>query len=209
MRNEQRHPKPQRKEKNEVNIYWLITIKYMSSPSLGDKNLKHSCWPMSRLRFSCEETTATRSLSVPALLLELLASFRSRYTTVFLSTVSGPCLDQDLRARTLISAGSLALGFANPFSPRASSFCWCFFFFFFPPAFSRAWIWPKKRRGVSALATQTSWDGADDGPLLSASCQGFTEIREYKSKDLSAAEQTDTYQADLWPFKPWFQVMNT
>lgn len=150
--------------------------------------------------FSYGETS--RSLRGSALLLDLLASFWCRYTTVFLSTVSGPCLDQDLRARTLIPAGSLALGFANPFSPWASSFCWWFFFFFFfPPASSRAWIWPKKHWGVSALATRRSWDGEDDEPLLSASCSGFSEIREYKRKDLSAAKQTDTYQTDLWSFR--------
>lgn len=88
--------------------------------------------------FSCEETTPTRSLRGPPLLLELLASFWSCYTTVFLSTVSGPSLDQDLKARTLISAGSLALGFANPFSPQASSFCWCFFFLFLSTSFSQS-----------------------------------------------------------------------
>lgn len=185
-----------------LHIYWLKTIKCMSSPSLGDKNLKHSCWPISRLRFHMGKQALMRSLRGSALLLDLLASFWCRYTTVFLSTVSGPCLDQDLRARTLIPAGSLALGFANPFSPWASSFCWWFFFFFFfPPASSRAWIWPKKHWGVSALATRKSWDGEDDEPLLSASCSGFSEIREYKRKDLSAAKQTDTYQTDLWSFR--------
>lgn len=67
----------------------------------------------------------------PALCPDLLVSFSSPYMSVLLSTISGPRLDQDVGARTLISAAFLALGFANPFAPWASSFCFLFLFCFF------------------------------------------------------------------------------
>lgn len=112
------------------------------------QELKHS-----RLGFHVRKLAFMCSPRGPALLPDRLASSWSRCTSVFLSTVFGPILDQDFRACALISAGPLALEFANPFSPWASSFyCCSFFFFIFPPASSRAWIWPKKWRGVSSIS---------------------------------------------------------
>lgn len=127
----------------------------------------------------------------PALCSDLLVWFSSHYMRVLLSTISGPCLDQDVRARTLISAGSLALGFANPFAPWASSFCFLFLFCFLSTGLfqSGAEAGTKVFFGRASMS-YTSWDGLDAGPLLSQWAVGASQrLGRLKKRISPAAEQ--------------------